>query len=152
HAGPRQTRLIVLPFSTCGTFIHGFNPLLRRVWRRKHPRPAAPAQSSWLKQVGQVTLNRERPLRAPGDIPEPVGSSAPLNLHAYRTGTLRPNLNREENIMPFLETGSTNRIETVTAAHLEKVLPLIADYQRFYRTEPDEERNRVHFSQFLEDH
>ena len=43
-------------------------------------------------------------------------------------------------------------IETVTKPHFEKVLPLIADDQRFYRAEPDEARNREHFSQFLDDH
>lgn len=43
-------------------------------------------------------------------------------------------------------------IETVAPAHFEQVLPLIADYQRFYRAEPDEARNRAHFSQFLNDH
>ena len=43
-------------------------------------------------------------------------------------------------------------IETVTSAHFEKVLPLIAAYQRFYKVEPDGTRNRAHFSQFLDDH
>ena len=43
-------------------------------------------------------------------------------------------------------------IETVTTAHFEQVLPLIADYQRFYCASPDENRNRAHFSQFLDDH
>ena len=43
-------------------------------------------------------------------------------------------------------------IETVTRAHFERVLPLIAEYQIFYRAQPDEARNRAHFSQFLEDH
>lgn len=36
-------------------------------------------------------------------------------------------------------------IVPVTLANLEVVLPLIADYQRFYRVEPDETRNRIHF-------
>lgn len=44
------------------------------------------------------------------------------------------------------------KITTVTAANFEAVLPLIADYQRFYDAEPDEERNRVHFSRFLSEH
>ena len=44
------------------------------------------------------------------------------------------------------------RIETVTAATFELVLPLIADYQRFYEATPDQARNRSHFTQFLEDH
>jgi ribosomal protein S18 acetylase RimI-like enzyme len=43
-------------------------------------------------------------------------------------------------------------IETVTAATFEQVLPLIADYQRFYEATPDEGRNRAHFAQLLEDH
>ena len=44
------------------------------------------------------------------------------------------------------------RIETVTAATFEQVLPLIADYQRFYEATPDQARNRSHFAQFLADH
>src|SRR5690606_11195480 len=44
------------------------------------------------------------------------------------------------------------RIETVTTETFSIVLPLIAEYQRFYRTEPDTERNIAHFSQFLHDH
>jgi ribosomal protein S18 acetylase RimI-like enzyme len=44
------------------------------------------------------------------------------------------------------------RIETVTAATFEAVLPLIADYQRFYRATPDEARNRAHFGRLLTDH
>ena len=43
-------------------------------------------------------------------------------------------------------------IETVTPHNFEAVLPLIAGYQHFYGAEPDENRNRAHFSQFLEDH
>ena len=43
-------------------------------------------------------------------------------------------------------------IETVTPQLFNKVLPLIADYQSFYKAEPDEARNRAHFSQFLEEH
>ena len=43
-------------------------------------------------------------------------------------------------------------IETVTAETFERVLPLIADYQRFYEATPDEARNRAHFSRFLGDH
>lgn len=43
-------------------------------------------------------------------------------------------------------------IETVTRANFEQVLPLIAEYQRFYKVEPYENRNRAHFSQFLDDH
>lgn len=43
-------------------------------------------------------------------------------------------------------------IETVTHETFEQVLPLIAAYQRFYETEPNEERNRTHFGQFLDDH
>jgi ribosomal protein S18 acetylase RimI-like enzyme len=44
------------------------------------------------------------------------------------------------------------RIETVTPATFEQVLPLIADYQRFYEATPDEARNRAHFGRLLEDH
>ena len=36
-------------------------------------------------------------------------------------------------------------IVPVTLANLEQVLPLIADYQRFYQVEPNETRNRIHF-------
>ena len=36
-------------------------------------------------------------------------------------------------------------IVPVTLANLEQVLPLIAEYQRFYKVEPDETRNRIHF-------
>lgn len=44
------------------------------------------------------------------------------------------------------------QIETVTAQTFERVLPLIAAYQRFYKAEPDEGRNRTHFGRLLEDH
>ena len=44
------------------------------------------------------------------------------------------------------------QIETVTTDTFEQVLPLIADYQRFYEAVPDEARNRAHFSQFLGSH
>jgi ribosomal protein S18 acetylase RimI-like enzyme len=43
-------------------------------------------------------------------------------------------------------------IEIVTAATFEQVLPLIADYQRFYEAAPDQARNRAHFAQFLGEH
>lgn len=43
-------------------------------------------------------------------------------------------------------------IEPVTAATFDLVLPLIADYQRFYRATPDAARNRAHFARFLDDH
>ena len=42
-------------------------------------------------------------------------------------------------------------IETVTAQTFERVLPLIAGYQRFYKAEPDETRNRAHFGRLLDD-
>ena len=32
------------------------------------------------------------------------------------------------------------------------MLPLIAGYQRFYKAEPDEARNRAHFARLLDDH
>ena len=44
------------------------------------------------------------------------------------------------------------QIETVTAQTFERVLPLIACYQRFYKAEPDEARNRAHFGRLLDDH
>jgi GNAT superfamily N-acetyltransferase len=44
------------------------------------------------------------------------------------------------------------QIETVTAQTFERVLPLIADYQRFYKAEPDQARNRDHFGRLLDDH
>ena len=44
------------------------------------------------------------------------------------------------------------RIQTVTAATFEQVLPLIADYQRFYEATPDEARNRAHFARLLDNH
>ena len=44
------------------------------------------------------------------------------------------------------------QIETVTAETFERVLPLIAAYQRFYKAEPDEARNHAHFGRLLDDH
>jgi ribosomal protein S18 acetylase RimI-like enzyme len=44
------------------------------------------------------------------------------------------------------------QIETVTAQTFERVLPLIAAYQRFYKAEPDEARNHAHFGRLLDDH
>jgi GNAT superfamily N-acetyltransferase len=44
------------------------------------------------------------------------------------------------------------RIETVTAETFELVLPLVADYQRFYGATPDQDRNRAHFGRLLSDH
>lgn len=41
------------------------------------------------------------------------------------------------------------RIEPVSRRTFEKLLPLIADYQRFYRVVPHFEKNRQFFSQFL---
>jgi GNAT superfamily N-acetyltransferase len=41
------------------------------------------------------------------------------------------------------------RVEPLTESEYEQVLPLIAGYQRFYRTEPDEARNRAFFRRFL---
>ncbi|MEO7911676.1 MAG: GNAT family N-acetyltransferase [Roseiflexaceae bacterium] len=43
-------------------------------------------------------------------------------------------------------------IETVTAQTFERVLPLIAAYQRFYKAEPEQTRNRAHFGRLLADH
>jgi predicted GNAT superfamily acetyltransferase len=44
------------------------------------------------------------------------------------------------------------KIEIVDQTTFDKVLPLIAAYQRFYEMTPDEEKNRKYFSQFLTDH
>ena len=44
------------------------------------------------------------------------------------------------------------RIEPVTDANFEKVIPLIGHYQRFYRQTPDEARNRRFFGQFVGGH
>jgi len=42
------------------------------------------------------------------------------------------------------------RVEPVSAGQLETLLPMIADYQRFYRVEEiDEERNRAFFARFI---
>ncbi len=42
------------------------------------------------------------------------------------------------------------RIEPVSKAQLEQLLPLIAAYQRFYEVEDvDEERNRAFFARFI---
>jgi GNAT superfamily N-acetyltransferase len=41
------------------------------------------------------------------------------------------------------------RVDSLREAEYERVLPLIAGYQRFYLAEPDEERNRSFFRRFL---
>jgi GNAT superfamily N-acetyltransferase len=42
------------------------------------------------------------------------------------------------------------RIEPISAQQMKTLLPMIADYQRFYEVEDiDEERNRTFFSRFL---
>jgi GNAT superfamily N-acetyltransferase len=41
------------------------------------------------------------------------------------------------------------RIERLSEADYEQVLPLIAEYQVFYEAVPDEERNRSYFNRFL---
>ncbi len=46
----------------------------------------------------------------------------------------------------------TLRVETVTSDSFEQVLPLIEDYQRFYKATPNRERNIAHFSRYLHDH
>ena len=41
-------------------------------------------------------------------------------------------------------------IQPIVAAQMDELLPLIADYQRFYKVEEiDDERNRAFFSRFL---
>ncbi len=47
---------------------------------------------------------------------------------------------------------STTRIETVNDGNFEKVIPLIGQYQKFYRQVPDEARNRRFFGQFVGGH
>ncbi|UGY91989.1 GNAT family N-acetyltransferase [Streptomyces gobiensis] len=42
-------------------------------------------------------------------------------------------------------------IDRVNSASFEQVLPLIAEYQRFYGCEPDEARNRKFFGELLDD-
>src|SRR5947209_1691430 len=44
------------------------------------------------------------------------------------------------------------KIETVSHATFERVLPLVAAYQEFYHCRPNSERNREYFGQFLNDH
>ena len=46
--------------------------------------------------------------------------------------------------------GPAVEVSPARAEDLEGLLPLIAGYQRFYETEPDEERNRAFFARFLE--
>lgn len=41
------------------------------------------------------------------------------------------------------------RIAPVAEVEFEQVLPLIAEYQIFYKAEPDQERNRSYFRRFL---
>jgi GNAT superfamily N-acetyltransferase len=40
-------------------------------------------------------------------------------------------------------------VRPIVGQELDEVLPLIAEYQKFYRAEPDAERNRRFFSRFL---
>lgn len=44
------------------------------------------------------------------------------------------------------------KIEPVTDGNFEKVIPLIGQYQKFYRQVPDEARNRRFFGQFVGGH
>jgi GNAT superfamily N-acetyltransferase len=45
---------------------------------------------------------------------------------------------------------STPRIEPITTKQLERLLPMIAEYQRFYEVEEiDDERNRQFFARFI---
>lgn len=41
-------------------------------------------------------------------------------------------------------------IVPVTWANIDLVLPLIADYQRFYQATPDDARNRAHFGKLID--
>jgi ribosomal protein S18 acetylase RimI-like enzyme len=47
-------------------------------------------------------------------------------------------------------TGDGVDVRPATAAELPDLLPLIAEYQRFYGAEPDEARNREFFRRFVE--
>lgn len=54
-------------------------------------------------------------------------------------------------MVPGLRDRYGGRVDVapVSAAEFEDLLPLIADYQRFYRAEPDADRNREFFRRFL---
>lgn len=43
----------------------------------------------------------------------------------------------------------TLEVRRLASEELEAALPLIASYQRFYRAEPDDERNRAFFRRFI---
>ena len=47
-------------------------------------------------------------------------------------------------------SATTAQVSPVGRDELEAVLPLIAGYQRFYETEPDDARNAAFFARFLE--
>ena len=42
------------------------------------------------------------------------------------------------------------QVRPIRSEEMDELLPLIAGYQRFYRAEPDEERNRTFFSRFID--
>jgi GNAT superfamily N-acetyltransferase len=46
-------------------------------------------------------------------------------------------------------TEASVRVGPIQGDDFERVLPLVAGYQRFYRAEPDEDRNRGFFRRFL---
>jgi GNAT superfamily N-acetyltransferase len=43
------------------------------------------------------------------------------------------------------------KIQQVGHAELKAILPLIADYQRFYKQEPSDERNLAHFGRLIDE-
>jgi GNAT superfamily N-acetyltransferase len=52
--------------------------------------------------------------------------------------------------MDSKETGGAGlAVRPVSESDYEAVLPYIAEYQRFYEAEPDEERNRAFFRRFI---
>jgi GNAT superfamily N-acetyltransferase len=53
-------------------------------------------------------------------------------------------------MLPYRD-GSMTRIEAITSEQFETLLPMIADYQRFYEVEQiDEDRNRAFFARFVD--
>ena len=62
-----------------------------------------------------------------------------------------PSPSRDRNLARYARAVSaTVRIEPITASQLERLLPMIAAYQRFYEVaEIDEQRNREFFKRFI---
>jgi GNAT superfamily N-acetyltransferase len=69
--------------------------------------------------------------------------TAPVPISLLVTGALRASL-------PWVAVAAGIEIVPIASGEFERVLPLIADYQRFYEVEEiDEERNRAFFRRFL---